>query len=375
LVFSTVEKSAMKKATYCWMAVALTGGILVSAAPAALKGRAWRAFWKLSPVIDCPAKLDLGEHEKGEIVVAPFTIANRGGGELLINEITSNCGCTGMEREENGGYKRLQSLRLKSGEEAHLVMRVSVGGVPLGSTMDNLVEFHTNDPEKPTARIEVLVTRVTGGVLTSPESVVFGTVAVGSKVQQTIDILDPNPTPRTITRVTSTGSDQICVKLLPPSGPPKQTETKPNGTLVGRLEVSLEANRPSSINATLLIEVAGREGKPDSLPVVGTVAALFEISPSLIVLPRSSNNGPIYSATCVCRGIAGKPITLTVDSSPKEVTAKVLPESASGERTVEIAWDPKLGGGNMHGQRQIIRFRAKDGVNEAVLDLPIILRK
>jgi hypothetical protein len=365
----------MKKATYCWMAVALSGGIMASLAPAALWNRGWRAFWKLSPVIDCPAKLDLGEHEKGDIVVVPFTIANRGGGELLIDEITSNCSCTGMEREENGGYKKLQSLRLKSGEEAHLVMRVFVGGVPLGSTMNNLVEFHTNDPEKPTTQIEVLVTRVTGGVITSPESVVFGTVSVGSKVRQTIDVRDPNPTPRTITRVRNTGSDQISVKLLPPSGLLNPTETKPHGTLVGILEVSLEANRPSSLNATLLIEVAGREGKPDSLPVVGKVAALFEMSPSLIVLPRSSNNGPIYSATCVCRGIAGKPLSLTVDTSPQGMTAKVLPESASGERTVEIAWDPKSGGDNASGQRQIIRFRAKDEVNEAVVDLPIILRK
>lgn len=365
----------MRKATYCWMAVALSGGILASLTPVALQNRGWRAFWKISPVIDFPTKLELGEHEKGDMVVAPLTIANRGGGELLIDEITSNCSCTGMEREENGAYKRLQSLRLKSGEEAHLVIRVSVGGVPLGSTMNNVVEFRTNDPVTPIARIEVLVTRVTGGVVTSPERVVFGTVSIGSKVQQTIDILDTDPTPRTITRVTSTGSGQISVKLLPPSGLPKPTETKPNRTLVGSLEVSLEAKRLSSIDAAILIEVAGREGKPDSLPVVGKVAALFEMSPSLIVLPRTSRNGPVYSATCVCRGITGKPLTLTVDSLPKGISAEIQSDAAAEERMVKIAWDPKLGEADVRGKRQTLRFRAKDADNEAVVELPIILQK
>ncbi len=365
----------MKRATYCWMAVALSGGLLASLTPVALRNPTWRAFWKIRPVIDFPAELDLGEHEKGEIVVAPFTITNRGGGELLIDEITSNCACAGMERMENDGYKRLKSLRLKSGEEAHVVMRVTVGGVPLGSTMINFVEFRTNDPGKPTARIEVLVTRVTGGILTSPESVVFGTVPVGRKVQQTIEILDPNPTPRTITRVTSTGSDQISVKLLPPSGLVKRTKTGPNSSLVGRLEVTLEANHPSSINATLLIEVAGREEKPDRLPVVGRVAALFEMSPSLIVLPRSTSGGRIYTATCHCRSITGKPVTLTVESLPSGVTAKVLTDAAEGERAVQITWVPQVGKHQKLDQRQTIRFRAKDGVNEAVVELPIILQK
>src|SRR5207249_4477033 len=93
--------------------------------------RAWSSILKLDPVADHPAKLDLGDHEMGDQVVTPFTIANRGGSDLLIDEIRTNCSCSGMEREQDGGFFRLESLRLKPGEEAHLVMRVSVGGVPL----------------------------------------------------------------------------------------------------------------------------------------------------------------------------------------------------------------------------------------------------
>lgn len=364
----------MKKATYCWMAAALSCGILASLATVAAQTRAWRAFWKLSPVIDYPTYFDLGDHEKGDVVVTPFTIANRGGGELRIDEITSNCGCTGMEREENGRYVSLESIRLKAGEVAHLMMRVSVGG-PLGFAAHNFVEFRTNDPQQPTGRIEVVVGRVSGGVFTTPESVVFRTVPVGCKARQLIDIWDPAATGREIKRVTSTGSDQISVRLIRDTELPKRRETNPDRVLVGQLDVTLAANHPGKINSTVLIEVAGREKRPDELPVVGTVAALFEMSPSVIVLPRSTSSGRVYSAKCFCRSISSKPVALTVDSLPAGVTAKVLSETVAGERAVEIVWDPQAGKEQKLGQRQTIRFRAKDGVNEAVVEFPIILQK
>lgn len=363
------------------MCVALSSGLLGSFAAVTVQSRPWRAFWKLSPVIEYPAKLDLGEREKGDIVVAPFTIANRGGGELLVDEITSNCGCTGIEREENGRYIRLESLRLKPGEAVPLVMRVSVGG-PLGATMNNVVEFRTNDPQQPTVHMDVLVTRVSGGVLTTPESVVFGTVPVGGKVRQFVDVWDPAVSPRAITRVTSTGLDRLTVRLLRDTDSPKRNEAnpkangaKPLGVLVGRLEVILKTDRPVKINDTVLIEVAGREDKPDKLPVVGQVAASFEMSPSLIVLPRYTSSGPVYKATCLCRSITGKPVTLTVDSLPSGVTAQVLSMVAVGESTVQISFDPRMGKEQKRGQRQVIRFRAEDGENKAEVDLPIILQK
>lgn len=370
----SAEKSIMKKATYCWMAAGLSCGMLASLATVAVQTRSWRAFWKRSPVIDYPAYFDLGEHEKGDVVVTPFTIANRGDAELLIDEITSNCGCTGMEREENGRYISLQSLRLKAGEEAHLVMRVSVGG-PLGFAAHNIVEFRTNDPQQPTARIEVVVARVSGGIITTPETVVFGTVPVGGKARQLVDIWDPAESPREVKRVTSNSSKGITVRLITAGESPKTDEMRSKGVLVGRLEVTLNTDHPRRIDDTVLIAVAGREEKPDKLPVVGRVAALFEMSPPLLVLPRSTSNGRIYSATCLCRSISGKTFSLTVDSLPTGVTAKVLSEAAAGERAVQITLDPHVGKEQKLGQRQTIRFRAIDGANEAVVDLPIILQK
>ena len=138
--------------------------------------RAWSENIKNDPRIEYPARLDLGNHEVGEIAITRFTIANRGGGELVIDDIHSNCSCTGMEREQDGRYGRVNSLRLKAGEQANLVMRVSVRGVPIGAEMLNAVEFQTNDPDRPTGRIEAVVRFVSGGVSATPQSIIFGTV-------------------------------------------------------------------------------------------------------------------------------------------------------------------------------------------------------
>ena len=57
------------------------------------------------PVIDCPAVVDLGDRDLGEIAVKRLTITNTGEAELLISKVRSSCSCSGLELD--GGDQAL----------------------------------------------------------------------------------------------------------------------------------------------------------------------------------------------------------------------------------------------------------------------------
>jgi hypothetical protein len=162
----------------CWLALPVLLGSISYLVMTGQLYEVWSSIFKLDRVIDYPPTIELGKHELGDQVVKHFTIANRGGGELVIDQIRTNCSCFGLEREQDGRYLRMESVRLPAGEQADLVVRVSVRGVPIGYALHNEVEFRTNDPTHPVGRIDVVASRVSGGVSTVPPSVVFGTVAV-----------------------------------------------------------------------------------------------------------------------------------------------------------------------------------------------------
>src|SRR5262249_23306808 len=149
------------------------------------------------------------EHELGDQVVSRFVIANTGGSDLVIDQIQSNCSCTGLEREENGQFVRLDSLRLQAGERIDLAVRVSVRGVPNGMRMINTIAFRTNAPTCPRGRIDAVVSKVHGGVSSRPVEVIFGTVPVGAEVRHVVDVRDTAQPPRVIERVVSTLPEQV----------------------------------------------------------------------------------------------------------------------------------------------------------------------
>ncbi len=168
----------MKPRALCWIVVPL----LIAAVVYALRtdeGRRIRAtVTRSGPVVEFPAILDLGDRERGEVAVGRFTVANRGGGELLIDRIRTNCACSGLEREAEGEFIRVDSVRLGPDERAERVLRVSVRG-RAGEAVRNQVYFRTNDPTRPEAVIETVIRNVTAGVTALPTSVIFGTVPRG----------------------------------------------------------------------------------------------------------------------------------------------------------------------------------------------------
>jgi hypothetical protein len=364
----------MKMRILCWVAAPILAGITAFVITTGQLPRSW--FWAHSdPLIDYPARLDLGDHENGEIVVEPFTISNRGGSELLIDQIQSNCSCTGMEQIRDGRYERVDTLQLAAGKSANLVMRVAVRDTPAGAQMLNIVEFHTNDPSQPLCQIEAVVGHVSRGVTASPGSVVLGTVPVGAEVRQVLDIRDTAIPPRTIESVSSTNPARVKVRLLPVSEPSREAEPHPDGALVARLEVSVDTAMPGEVNVKAFVHLAGETQKSNPVSVIGKVAAPIELSPSSLVLPRASSNGPVYNAICTCRSTDTESLALSVDSIPSGLAAEILSNGTPSVRTVRITWDPELRKAPEDGQPEKVRLRAKAGKQESVLELQVYLQK
>ena len=75
--------------------------------------------------------------------------------------------------------------------------------------------FRTNDPDRPEVAIEASVSRVKAGVSTIPTSASFGTLSLGTKARQVLDVYDSADKPRTVEQVTSYVVDEEADFSLP----------------------------------------------------------------------------------------------------------------------------------------------------------------
>jgi hypothetical protein len=365
----------LKTRFFLCLAIVMFVGLVSYSATTGWLRRTWNQVVRSEPLIEYLAKIDLGDHELGDEAIGHFTIANRGGGELVVDQIETNCSCSGMEREQDGRYGRLESLRLKAGERADLVMRVSVRGVPDGAEMINVVKFETNDPTQPTGRIEAVVRHVSGGVTASPRTIVFGTVRIGTNLRYIVDVRDNALTPRVIERVTSTKPERVNARLVPPENSSQSPDSVSAGILIGRIEIKVDTNSPGDFDDTVQVHLAGEPRRPDAISIIGKVEAPFEISPSLLVLPRASTSGPIFDAKCICRSTSGEPLSLAVDSVPPGVTADVLEQDHPALKCIRIRWNPDQAEAATARDRQFIRLRAKSGEHGRILEVQLLLNK
>lgn len=360
---------------FCWVAVPLFLGIAsFLTARGSLTG-VWFSGAQGRPVIEYPATVDLGEQEMGELVVGRFAITNRGGADLIVDRIQTNCSCTGMEREHEGRYERVESLRLKANEKADLAVRVSVRGVPVDAAMHNVIEFQTNDPIHPTGRIEVVVRRVRGGVSVSPPSLIFGTIPVGTAYRQILEVRDAAAKSGSVIGVTAIGTPGLTARLLPVEDVHREGPLQPGSTLIGRVEVVVDAKVAGPVSGEIRIQLTGKGRPPDAIKVAGNIAAPVEMRPSALVLPRQTAHGLVYTAQALCRSTDGMPLTLTVDDVPPGLTVEVLAGGSESSRIIRVSLDPETSLRATDGQQQTLRLLAKSGDKDTMVELPVRLRR
>lgn len=103
------------------------------------------------PVLQHTEFIDLGTHEQRGIAVGRFQVRNAGRGLLLLDRFRSSCSCAGVEREVDGKFLQVQSVRLRGGEQLELLLRVSVTA-RAGEQQHIACSFESNDPDRPQGR-------------------------------------------------------------------------------------------------------------------------------------------------------------------------------------------------------------------------------
>ncbi|MGH7605315.1 MAG: DUF1573 domain-containing protein [Gemmatimonadaceae bacterium] len=108
----------------------------------------------IGPIIHYANTVEIGDRERGEQVNADFRISNDGDSDLVLDQISTNCVCMGVERKSaDGSYVRVRSGSIPPGSRANLVLRFRVAG-PAGGPVKAVVKFLTNDQNKPQGHIE-----------------------------------------------------------------------------------------------------------------------------------------------------------------------------------------------------------------------------
>lgn len=334
-----------------------------------------RIVWSpkaFTPRIQYTTDLDLGEHRIGSVAVGRITMSNNGREDLLVDQIRTNCSCSGIERKEEGRFVRVDSLRLKPDEQTELYIRVSVRGVPIGHAMRNTITFRTNDPQEISGRIEAVVRQVLGSLTFTPSSLVLGTVVRGTPIREKFVIRDLVNPPRKITHVTSSIPDKIIArfKSLDPAELPQQSSSD-LGTLIGHLELSVDTTTPGPINGFVQVHSEGDIGAPEPLQLTGSVVDSMVLSPPALLLPRHTATGPIYRASVVCRSNRGLPLSVKLTSIPAGLTVELLPsEPDSASRVVQVSWDRRQPIPT-HQEKKVVSFHFIAGGEMKQIDLSV----
>lgn len=358
----------------CLAAAAFLAGVTSYLALGGDLRSAWSKLFAHQPAIIYPSEVDLGECERGRESVGHFRISNQGGRDLIVDQIATNCSCGGLERLIDGRYHRVESLRVKPGEAAEVAIRVAVGA-PVGTAMSTKVFFRSNDPNHTAGLIEARVRRITGGVSSEPNAVVVGSIPAGTKSRQVVRVFDTAKPPRTIARVASTNPESVRVTMLQGDEQQSKAVIREDVVMIGSFEVLVEGLVPGPLDAQVHVFLDGERRSPDVIPVAGKVVCAFELRPSVVVLPRISQAGPVNETICMCTSLSARPVKVEVESAPVDVTAEIIEAQVGLEGTlVRVRYSPTDNAPQNQPVR-ILRLRANDGQSTTILELPVFIQR
>lgn len=345
-------------------------GVPLMAAITVVVGRsAW--LWSATriPTLECPETIEFGERDRGEIVHCQIPVRNSGRALLVLDNFETSCSCAGVERVIDGRLVRVRSLELEPNEGQELTARMAIGA-PQGEPQVVSVYFRTNDPARPVQQVQLVVSRVRGGVYALPKAVVFGPLRVGEQVVRIIDLYDTGLTGRKVAAARSKQPERFTVRFVP-LGPGEAPVANPSaGKLIGRLEVTAHTERPGSLDGDIEITLANEQRPPDLLPVVGDTVPSILCRPQQLFLPRRVAEKYVYDGEVCLASSAGKPIQVTVDSVSPGISASVkeVPGQAA-QALLMVKLDPDTAPMS-HGR---VRIRIRGDGSEVVEDLPIVI--
>ena len=101
------------------------------------------------PIISlAESNLDFGDVVNGEVVVREISVQNKGKGDLIIEAVTTSCGCT---------QAAIEPMTISPGNSGTLTVEFDSGahGPDLTGELIRQVFIATNDPEQPETVLEL----------------------------------------------------------------------------------------------------------------------------------------------------------------------------------------------------------------------------
>lgn len=322
------------------------------------------------PQIEYSNRIDLGDYELGEVAIAKLKIANKGGRELRINNVRTNCSCTGLEREVNDHFTRLNSLLIAPGTSEEVTVRISVRPGIVNTKYENRIYFETNDPNRQACELVISIRQVHGGLVCVPNTLSFGSVPINSPVNHTIEVFDPSDKPRGIKRIVSS-SENVKVTFMPNNGGSMNRDST-YGLPIGKLHITVSTDRARDLDSLIQVVPEGRETKPDQLHVFGKVVSPFEFTPSLLSLPRYTSEGLNFTGNSLCRSTENHPFSLSLVSVPAGIKVKLPDKAPSVVFSVAVECEQSFVNSAKDREKHIIQLKATSvGNKETLIELPI----
>ncbi len=296
-----------------------------------------------TPVLECPAMVKVGPVEYGTVIEAHFSVANRGGSELVLNEFRSSCTCESIEVKRGDSFVRAGEVRLKPNESANMRLVMSVNE-RAHESMSTPIYFRTNVPDRPEAHLVVDVPVILAGLSAVPRSVTFGEVPLGSDSRHLVQLFDSRSVRRRVSEVRSADPARVRVKLLPHEDGVIRPDEAGRGVLVGTVEVTIDTKSPGQVSCDVMAYFAEGVTAPEMIPVAGRVVAPVEVYPPILHLPRSTANGFVYSGSCLCRNtLQSGDMALKVIQAPKGVSVKVAEAAPGGLWKIQVELTEEYG--------------------------------
>jgi hypothetical protein len=341
---------------------------------AACAGISWLSYsmayrWTIGPRLDVPSLIDLGVQDPDQEIESEFLVRNIGSALLELTNFETSCHCLSLQEKAVSSTAPLERKTISPGCSLTLVARLKTGTDSQKGR--SYVWFDTNDPSVPQARVEISM-GVQGRVVLTPAQVYFGQLVPNETVTHSLVIIDSGRIPPVrVTRVESSAPDFIRVTRFETDG---QAPLVPSGRLIGELKVEIRAPKPGRVEERLSFYEEGNVRPIAQVPIRGEVVLPFQVSPSVLLLPRAASDGWDYSVRVLCQTADRKPFRLSV-IAPPSLTVQVEGEDVLAATHVAcVLWHPDRDppAASFTG---VIRFAAISDGEEKVVEVPVTCRR
>jgi hypothetical protein len=285
-----------------------------------------------SALLITAAHIDVGEQPIGSLVYADISVENAGGRELVLTNFRTSCSCAAVVSRVGDVNRSVESLTIAPKAKATLQAVIRVSGEPLNA-MTTMIAFDTNDPDKPQAVITATVSRLIGGLVGYPRSVIVGTLAIDQEVEKHVDVFDTKAPGRPIRRVTCSDGRVTIAKIVDAKDIIAPSEHS-YGVRVARLILRVSAAEPGDLNAVISIQTID-DSPTDVIYVVGRFVRGFDVTPHSVQLDDVP--GKLDRFTVVIKRWDETKFEITSIRCPTGIHADLIPASSPTRAILAIS--------------------------------------